>query len=111
MEYAREPESLPNLPYRALVLEPKREQQAVGSIQLFDRSSECELELLSPNSGIGLVIRLTHQAVGLDFVGDEIFESSACPVFLLAILIFTTRASVTLAKVIVHESSGDDDEP
>jgi hypothetical protein len=111
VEYAREPDGPRNLPYRALVLESKREQQAIGRIKLFDRSSECELELLSPDSGIGLVIRLTYEAVWLDFVGDEIFESSACPVLLLPILLFTTRASVTPAKVIEHESAGDDDKP
>ncbi len=111
VEYGGEPEGPRNLPHRALILEPKREQQAIGSIQLFERSTECQLQLLSANAGIGFVIRVTYQPVGLDFVGDEIFEPSACQVFLLPILIFATRASVTLAKVIVHQSSSDDDEP
>ena len=111
MEHARESERPCNLTYRPFILEAKRKEQVIGGSQLFERSSECECELLSTNSRIGLVIGFVYQLVGLNLLGNEIFKSFTCPLFMLPILIFTTRAAISLAKVIVHESASDHDEP
>ena len=111
MEHAGETERPCNLTYRSPILEAKRKEQVIGRSQLLERSSECACELLSTNSRIGLIRGVACQLVGLNLVGNEIFKSFAYPLFLLSALILTTRAAISLPKVIVREASSDYDEP
>ena len=100
-----------NLPHRSFVLEAKREQQAIGRIQLIECSGERGLELLAADSRIGLGSRCPDQLIGVDFLGDEILQPPPCPLLMLAIGVIASRTSVSLPEVVEDESPGDDDQP
>jgi hypothetical protein len=111
VKYAGERQRSRNLSYRPLVLKTKREQQAIGGIQLLECSTERGFELLTANTGIGLAPRLANQLIRIDFVSDKIFQPPSCLLFLLAISVMASRASVPLAEVIEDKSPSDDNEP
>jgi hypothetical protein len=111
MEHGAQTKHASNLARRFLVFEAERQQQPVSRIELGDCPRERQLQLSPANCRIGFAVGLTDQLIGIDFVADEIFEPPAYGLFLLSLRIFTARASVTVAEVIVGQSSRHDDEP
>jgi hypothetical protein len=111
VKYGRKAEHPGDLTDWSLVFKAEYEQQAIVRIQLRDRSGKGYYQLLPAYFGVGRTRRFIHQQIRIDLLGDELLEPSSRLVLLLTIGLLTARSSVSVAEVVEHESSGDDDEP
>jgi hypothetical protein len=110
VKHAWKTESARDVAYRSIVLEAKREQQAVSGGELGECLCKGELELVAAEACVWGVC-FCRKPIRIDFVGNEILESSSCRSILLPISILAARASVALSKEIENEPAGNDHKP
>lgn len=95
----------------AIVFESQREQHAVRRIKSSEGFANRSLELVTANGSIGSGLTAARYAVGVNLIGYEIFEASPRLLFVTAIRVLASRASVALTEMIQYEPAGDDDQP
>jgi hypothetical protein len=111
VEDSRHPQHRRDLPNRALILEPEREQEAIRRFQLVEGLPKCVRQLLPPESCVSVGRRSGGQPIRIDFGGDEIFEAAAGHLLGASGLVLGSRAAVTVAVMIQQKPPRDHDEP
>lgn len=94
-----------------LIGETQHEEQAIGGIQLVHGAPKRTGQLIAADPRIGGVRSRSRELVWFDLVGDEILEPPACNIFSAPRLVFASRATVFLTKMIEHQPTRDDHQP
>jgi hypothetical protein len=111
VEDRRHPQHRRDLPNRALILEPKRKQEAIRRFQLVERLPKRVHQLLPPESCVSVGRRRRGQPIRIDFGDDEILEAAARHLLGTPDVVVGSWAAITVAVMIQQKPPRDDDEP